>query len=43
MHGLRVGRGAVDLAFRRRGAETTVDVLNTTGGVEVLRRNRWPL
>ena len=43
VHGLRVGRGAVDLAFRRRDAETTMEVLNTTGGVKVLRRNRWPL
>ena len=43
VRGLRVGRGAVDLLFRRRDAETTVEVLNTTGGVKVLRRNRWPL
>jgi len=40
---LRVGRGAVDLQFRRRGAKTTVEVQRTSGGVQVLRESRWPL
>jgi glycogen debranching enzyme len=43
VRGLRVGRGAVDLLFQRRGAQTVVDVLQATGGVRVVRRNRWPL
>jgi glycogen debranching enzyme len=42
LRGLRVGRGAVDLQFRRRGAKTTMNVLRASGGIQVARRNRWP-
>jgi glycogen debranching enzyme len=40
--GLRVGRGHVDLSFRRRGTRTQVRVLDTSGGIEVIRVGSWP-
>ena len=43
IRGLRVGRGAVDLLFRRRAAKTTVEVQHVAGGIRVVRRNRWPI
>lgn len=43
VQGLRVGRGSVSLLFERRGARTTVEVLEATGGIRVALRNRWPL
>jgi hypothetical protein len=43
VRGLRVGQGAVDLLFRRRAAKTTVEVQHVTGGIRVVRRNRWPI
>jgi glycogen debranching enzyme len=42
LHGLRVGRGHVDLAFRRRGGRTQVDVLAASGDVRVAQTRRWP-
>ena len=42
MKGLRVGRGHVDLSFRRRGTRTQVRVLGTSGGIEVTRVGSWP-
>lgn len=43
VRGLRVGRGYVDLLFRRRGQRTQVEVLETGGGVRVSRPDRWSL
>ena len=43
VRGLRVGRGYVDLLFRRRAQRTQVDVLQTGGGVRISLTNRWPL
>jgi glycogen debranching enzyme len=42
VRGLRVGRGHVDLLFRRRRQGTQVEVLETSGGVRVSLANRWP-
>ena len=42
VRGLRVGRGSVDLLFRRHATKTAVEVQRVTGGIRVLRRNRWP-
>ncbi len=43
LRGLRVGRGSVDLLFRRHATKTAVEVQHVTGGIRVLRRNRWPV
>lgn len=43
VRGLRVGRGQVDLRYRRRGRRTAVDVLESTGDVRVVLADRWPL
>jgi glycogen debranching enzyme len=43
VRGLRVGRGTVSLLFERQGARTAVEVLQATGGIRVVLRNRWPL
>jgi len=43
LRGLRVGRGQVDLLFRRRGQRTHVEVLETIGGVIVSLKDRWAL
>jgi hypothetical protein len=39
---VRVGRGQVDLRFRRRAQRTQVEVLETVG-VRVVPKSRWPL
>jgi glycogen debranching enzyme len=43
LRGLRVGRGQVELLFRRRGERTHVEVLETTGGISVSLKDRWAL
>ena len=40
---LRIGRGTVSLSFRRQGESTHVEVQETTGGLDVMISNRWPL
>jgi glycogen debranching enzyme len=42
LRGVRVGRGQVDLLFRRRAQRTQVEVLETVG-VRVVPKSRWPL
>jgi glycogen debranching enzyme len=39
--GLRVGRGHVDLSFRRQGMRTQVRVLDSSGGIRVVHARRW--
>ena len=39
---LRVGDGAIDLMFERRGSRTVVETISQTGPIEVLKRRRWP-
>jgi len=41
VRGLRVGRGSVDLAFRRRRIGTEVEILAARGGIEVVQNRRW--
>ncbi len=43
LRGLRVGRGQVELLFRRRGQRTHVEVLETTGDISVSFKDRWAL
>ena len=43
VRGLRVGRGQVDLMFRRRGQHTQVEVLGISGGLRTSLTQRWPL
>lgn len=40
---LRVGRGEVDLQFRRRGQRMQVEVLASSGQAQVEIKKRWPL
>jgi glycogen debranching enzyme len=42
VRGLRVGKGEVDLSYRRRGRRTMVDVLHARR-VKVRHATRWPL
>ncbi len=43
LRGLRVGRGHVDLRFFRRGGATVVEVLDSSGGIQVVTPGRWSL
>ncbi len=43
VRGLRLGRGHVDLQFRRRARRTQLEVLGSSGDVRVAPTSRWPL
>ncbi len=43
VRGLRVGNGTVTLHYRREGKDTRVEVLDATGGIDVVITHHWPL
>jgi hypothetical protein len=40
---LRVGEGEISLHYRRDGDRTRVEVLEATGGIDVVISKTWPL